>query len=167
MKIKLILILGILFSLYSCSTEENIIFEFDEVIYYNKDDIDSEFKSIYDCNTGELLEDFGCDILHDSRPEFLNDTTFADSLNLIGFTYHLIDRSFFDELRNIFTKKSLLMNETNSCEPIYRDLLIFRNKGSVKGVAKICFECNKAHIIGLPFKKIEYGKLEKILTKNR
>jgi hypothetical protein len=167
MKIKLILSLGILFGLYSCSPEENIILEFDEVVYYNKDDVNSEFKSVYDCNTGEPLEDYGCDILHDSRPYLLADTTFTDSLNLIGFNYHLIDSSFFDELRNIFTEKSSFINETNYCEPIYRDLLVFRNKGSVKGVAKICFECNKTHIIGLSFKKIKYGKLEKILNKNR
>ena len=170
MKIKLILILGVLFSLHSCSPEENIIFEFDELIYYNKDNVNSEFKSVYDCNTGEPLEDYGCDILHDSRPYLLNDTAFADSLNLIGFTYHYIDSSFFDKLRNIFMVKSSSINETNSCEPIYRDLLIFRNKGSVKVVAKICFECNKIHIIGLSFKNeggFEYSKLEKILNKNR
>ena len=167
MKIKLILILAILFGLYSCSSEENIILEFDEVIYYNKDVVNSEFKSAYDCNTGELLEDYGCDILHDSRPCLLGDTTFRDSLSLIGFNYHLIDSSFFDELRNIFSEKSSSTNETNSCEPIYRDLLIFRNKGSVKGVAKICFECNKTHIIGLPLKKIKLGKLEEILSENR
>ena len=39
------------------------------------------------------------------------------------------------------------MSET-ACIPVFRDILIFKKNNKSIGIAKICFECEKSHIVG-------------------
>ena len=52
---------------------------------------------------------------------------------------------------------------------MYRDIIIFKNKGTTVGVAKICFRCDQSSIIGTIANTDEFGmsgdfdRLDKLL----
>ena len=57
----------------------------------------------------------------------------------------------------IFTEKKHAEYYEFACIPIFRDVLIFKNKSKVVGIAKICFTCNNSVIVGTNANTEEFG----------
>jgi len=150
--------------LFSCSgTEKESYFDFDQVVHYSF----KNARTHFDCNTGVILEDFGCEIVNHVRPMKISDSLFIDSLHLLGYSKTEIDTSKYIKLKQVFSEtKPPLFDSYSACEPIYRDILIFKKSNQITGMAKICFECSQKVIIGNKVKvngNFDYSTLNEIL----
>jgi uncharacterized protein YxeA len=125
---------------YNEETTSEYFFAFDEVTYYKTDkgfnDLsiidDKKVKTLKDSITSKMMSDFEEAISYDVA------VTYLDS---IGFKHKQIPVSKHDALREIFREKSTKRTEWVSCEPIYRDIYVFKKNGKVSGIAKLCYEC--------------------------
>lgn len=78
----------------------------------------------------------------------IQDTLFLDSLELIGFQKKQINSKKYYQLNKVFSEKKMEEYGVTECIAIYRDILVFREKRKIIGLAKICFECQKYNIVG-------------------
>jgi len=171
MKFRSFIFLGIIASLLGCSNTSTQFFEFDEVLHYALDGSNTKTRDIYDCNTPNRLENFGCEIVNGYRPYNLTDVLFIDSLKLLNYKIRTIDTTMFEALKQIFHETNPpFFNTANACEPIYRDILVFKYMGNISGIAKVCFECGKKHIVGSNSKtdgNFAFSRLKTVLKQER
>lgn len=123
-------------------------FEFDEVDYYKSDIDEDEYGNQYDLAQNSKIDKLKFDIVFGDVPESINDTTFIKSMKKIGYEKKKIDSRDFSSLNEIFIEKYLTTVTSMACIEVFRDVLVFKNKGKVCGVAKICFSCNQYEIVG-------------------
>ncbi|NNT73251.1 hypothetical protein HKT18_13585 [Flavobacterium sp. IMCC34852] len=103
-------------------------------------------------------------------PKSISDTTFIKKLEKLGYLKTKIDSEKFDEINQIFTQKEHEEIYALACVYVYRDIMIFRRKSKIVGIAKICFECSSSQIHGTKANKDGFGmsgdfdKLYKILN---
>lgn len=130
------------------ANENMYYFEFDDVNYYHKDIIENDIFKEYE--KAKLL---GYDksylkIVNTEYPTNLNDKEFLNSLIKYGYKKNKVAKSKLNQINQIFSKKDCEELTTNGCVPIYRDILIFKKKNVIVGIAKVCFDCRNAYIIG-------------------
>jgi hypothetical protein len=123
-------------------------FEFDEVDYYKSDIDEGEYGDQYDRAQNSKVDKLKFDIVFGDVPESINDTTFIKSMKKIGYSKKKIDSKDFAEFNKIFAEKTPIEGVTAACIPVFRRVLVFKNKGKVSGVAKICFSCHQYEIVG-------------------
>jgi len=123
-------------------------FEFDEVDYYKSDIDEGEYGDQYDSAQNSKIDKLKFDIVFGDVPESINDTTFIKSMKKIGYEKKKIDSKDLAEFNKIFAEKTAIEGVTAACIPVFRDVLVFKNKGKVSGVAKICFSCHQYEIVG-------------------
>ena len=123
-------------------------FEFDEVDYYKSDIDEGEYGDQYDRAQNSKVDKLKFDIVFGDVPESINDATFIKSMKKSGYEKKKIDSKDFAELNKIFAEKSPIEGVTAACISVFRDVLVFKNKGKVSGVAKICFSCHQYEIVG-------------------
>ena len=111
------------------------------------------------------------EILTKYKPISLNDTI-LNYFQKYGFEKQKIDLSKFESVKDIFQLKKHERLDLYRCLPVYRDILIFKNKNQIIGTAKICFSCDEHVISGTEIdteyfgQSGEYKKLFKILDEN-
>jgi hypothetical protein len=104
-------------------------------------------------------------------PKDISDLWFIGKLNKIGFKKTMIDKKKFAEIDQFFVEKEAKEHLATSCIYIYRDILVFKKKSKVTGVAKICFGCMAHEITGTNANTDNFGqdgdydKLENLLKK--
>ena len=79
------------------------------------------------------------DFLSWKVPNELTDTLYISRLEEFDFDKEKIETAKFDSLRDIFQYKKHTDFFSARCLPTYNDILIFKNKGEIIGIAKICF----------------------------
>ncbi|PZR19509.1 MAG: hypothetical protein DI539_13780 [Flavobacterium psychrophilum] len=122
-------------------------FDFDEVVYYKTikdfdDLIDVDGKKVRtrkDSVTEQIISDFEEVVPYDVAAAYLDS---------IGFEKQVLLVSKHSELMEIFSEKSNLNIGSTTCEPIYRDVYVFKKNGKFSGMAKLCYECGLSHFIG-------------------
>lgn len=88
---------------------------------------------------------------------------------MCGYSKSKIDSAKFDEINEIFREKKHEEVYGHACIYVYRDILLFKKKSKVIGIAKLCFDCDASVIIGTKVNTNEFGmngdyeKLRKIL----
>lgn len=138
----------------------NYFFDFDEVNYYK---IKIEDDPIYDAAdrhrkrimsktktsaTAATDKDSLINgIILDYLPETVNDASFEKNLIEIGYTSKKLSKERFKELKEVFREKGINEGDV-ACIAIYRDIYVFKKKGKVSGVAKLCYDCEMSHFIG-------------------
>ena len=85
------------------------------------------------------------------------DSNLAENLFHWGYVRNSIKKKHFPTLDSIFCYHKVEESFSLECMPIYRDILIFRNKKEVKGIAQICFSCMHFFIIGANTKTYGFG----------
>lgn len=154
--------------------KETAYFEFDEVQHYY---FDIPNETIFEIgnrgfkNKNILSEDDQniLNIIVNYSPELVNDKDFSDALEKLHTFKHKISDSDIEILRTIFKEKKVFDSSMVACDPFYRDILVFRNKNHVTGIAKICYQCGLYHIIGARTNTDSFGeygdwdKLTKVL----
>lgn len=82
-----------------------------------------------------------------------------------------IDQSKFEQIDKIFREKIVFNKIETACIPWYNDILIFKKKGEIVGIAKINFDCGTNIIIGTNANTENFGqegdyeKLKELLKK--
>lgn len=147
--IKKYSVIVLLFLVASCkSKEEKMFFDFDKVEYYslNKDKESEIIENNGNGNKDLILND----ILYSEFPKKLNDELFYKTINLNGFSKFEISQDDSKYLREDIFKEgfSLKMFESmKACAPEYRDILVFKKKNEISGIAKICLGCGQFYFI--------------------
>jgi hypothetical protein len=97
------------------------------------------------------------DCLTDRLPQKL-DANLAEKLFHEGFIRNKIKKKEFQNLDQIFSYRNTDQAPVAECLPIYRDILIFRNKKEVKGIVQICFDCSQFMFIGSNVETFGFGQ---------
>lgn len=146
-------------------------FNYDEIEYYFGNYDEEKIGELYDNQSRSPFDSIKMGVVLGDIPQSINDLTFISKLKKIGYTYHKVDSAKFEEIDQIFLEKETKANIATSCIYIYRDILIFKKKHRVVGVAKICFGCMAHRIVGTNASTINFGqdgdyyKLEMILNR--
>lgn len=162
---KRILIFLAVLAVASCKNEktepagEQPYFLFDQVTYYHKDLSQQHVDSLYS-NQEKSRKDQGLlQIVTGNVPVNPRDTLFVNNMDILQFDKKEIDASKNDQLKNIFSQKKVTNSfEETACKPIYKDILVFRQKGNIVGVAKISFDCKKQQMVGIRYSPEDFGK---------
>ncbi|MEG1669128.1 hypothetical protein [Chryseobacterium sp.] len=176
-KLLSILILFIL-SFSAINAQELPFYDFDQVDYYSIDISDQNISKIeyqrkknsYEYKKISKKDSLFLSILRNNYPEKIEED-FPEKIIKYGFKKNDIDKKLYPEINNIFSEKNCSDNLESLCIPIFRDILIFSKKNKIIGIAKICYSCHLATIIGTEKSIRNFGscgdfiKLEKIMGK--
>ena len=86
------------------------------------------------------------------------DASLAENLFDLGFIRNEIKKNKFQKLDEIFSYRFTADRIFAECQPVYRDILIFRNKKTVKGIVQICFACSQFVFIGTNVETSSFGQ---------
>ncbi|MBC5864659.1 hypothetical protein L1S34_07270 [Flavobacterium sp. K77] len=145
-------------------------FEYDEIEYYQNEIEEDQIEELYDNQKKSVKDSLKMGVILGEIPKSITDTNFIDNLKSFGYTKSKIEPKKFDKIDEIFTEKKHSESYATACIYIYRDILIFKRKSKIIGIAKICFGCDANVIVGTKSNTEEFGmsgdyqKLRKILT---
>lgn len=133
----------------SCkSKEEKMFFDFDSVEYYSlKKTAEEQIRKNYQKDITDSIFD---NIFYKDYPKELNDSVFYRRINLDEFSKFELSQKDIEYLKNdIFIEKFSLkiFDARYACAPEYRDILVFKKKNQISGIAKICLSCRQFYLI--------------------
>ncbi|MCK6607700.1 MAG: hypothetical protein L6Q46_05265 [Flavobacterium sp.] len=140
---------------------------YDKIDHYH---LNTETSKIYNGLAHKEKEILN-EILYSASPSSINDLT---AINIIESQSEkkTIDSKFNSEIVKSVSLHEINQNEEQpitSCEPIYRDILIFRKENKITSIIKICFDCSENQVLGINFDSskyffgVNYKKLKKLL----
>jgi len=132
-------------------------FDFDHVDYYYND-MDENTASNLITIQRSALDSLKYDLLIDDRNELLDSVFSDENFRKTGFIKKTIADDDLKKLRILFSESPERESVAFACIPIYRDLLVFRKKGMITGVGKICFGCNRSKILGARINTNNFGQ---------
>jgi len=132
-------------------------FIFDQVDYFHTDISQPEVKELYQKPDKSRKDLAMLQIIGGNVPVNTLDTVFIHNMDVLGFTKKTLDKSLNSKLSKIFSVKHPENIVAAACEPTYRDILIFRQKRKVIGIAKLCFDCSESQITGARYDAREFG----------
>lgn len=144
-------------------------FDYDEIEYYKSEIEEDQIGELYDNQKKSIKDSLKMGIILGEIPKSISDTNFIDNLETFGYTKGKIEEKKFNEIDEVFTEKKHSEAYETACIYIYRDILIFKKKSKIIGIAKICFGCDANIIVGTKSNTEEFGmsgdyeKLRKIL----
>ncbi|KUJ62176.1 hypothetical protein AR687_09135 [Flavobacteriaceae bacterium CRH] len=145
-------------------------FNYDEIIHYKNDFKEKKIAQLYDNYEKSEKDSFRFGVIVGKIPKSIDEVGFLDKLETIDYTKTSVDSKKFKQIDKIFTEKKHDQVFELSCIYVYRDILIFKKKSKIVGVAKICFGCGASIILGTKSNTEEFGqsgdyeKLEKLLN---
>jgi hypothetical protein len=143
-------------------------FSYDEIVHYKNNFDKMKLNEVIKNKSYSEIDSLRNGVLLEYIPKAINDTSFVQKLESLGYKKTIIEKDKFEELNEIFSIKKVDVIES-SCVYIYRDILIFKKKSKIVGIAKICFGCDDSQIFGAKKKDeiirqyIDFEKIEKIL----
>lgn len=151
-KFKIMNLIICLILLTSCNKKganDNMnYFDFDDIEYYNKNVSKKDVLIEYEKSKSINYDNNYLKIIENEYPIKLDDKEFITNMVKFGYLKKQVNKSEHSLINKIFSKNNCTELTTNGCIPIFRDILIFKKKGIIVGIAKVCFECRTAHIIG-------------------
>lgn len=162
MKKAILLLLSIF--LFSCNKKEKInvgdlpFFKFDKIDYYRTDISREALDSIGMKQEKSRKERALMQVLVQNIPVNTMDTLFINNMEILGFEKSVIDSSQYKRISNLFSLHDTANIDASACAVIFRDVLVFRKKDKVIGVAKICFDCGQNHIVGARYDSSKFGQ---------
>ncbi len=166
MKVLNIILITLFFLVLSCKnkTENNevteigqpdfvqkygkLFFDYDEIEYYHIDYDEKENQILIPKNLKSKIKKLNLNLELGDIQNDIKDVDFINKLENIGFIKKEIDKSNFNEINEIFIEKKVKNPKYMKCLPIFRDILVFKKKGKIIGISKICFSCLQNQIIG-------------------
>lgn len=136
---------------------EQSFFDFDKVEHYHLAISKSNYDSIL-ANPNKSRLDAGLmQILREKIPVSGIDTLFIPNMDILKFQKHEIAADKHQKLKEIFSVKAAHENPSTTCESIFRDVLVFRNKGKFIGVAKLDLNCESEYLMGARYSSSSFG----------
>ena len=132
-------------------------FEYDEIEYYQSEIEEDQIDELYDNQEKSKKDSLKMGIILGEIPKSINDTKFIDNLKSFGYTKSKIEENKFNKIDEVFTEKKHSEAYQTACIYIYRDILIFKKKSKIIGIAKICFGCDANVIVGTKANTEEFG----------
>ncbi|MFC7772411.1 hypothetical protein [Flavobacterium sp. GCM10027622] len=132
-------------------------FEYDEIEYYKSEIEEDQIGDLYDNQKKSLKDSLKMGIILGEIPKSISDTNFIDYLKSFGYTKSKIEENKFNKIDEVFTEKKHSEVYATACIYIYRDILIFKKKSRIVGIAKICFGCDASIIVGTKSNTDEFG----------
>ncbi|WDF59686.1 hypothetical protein PQ462_23600 [Flavobacterium sp. KACC 22758] len=137
------------FLMLSCkSKEEKMFFDFDSVEYYSLNK--SKEEEMGENNSKSIDNGIFDKIFFDDYPDKINNGIFYKTINSEGFSKFKLSQKDAEYLKSdIFLEKSSLkmLENVYACAPQYRDILVFKKKNQISGIAKICLSCRQFYLI--------------------
>lgn len=147
--------------------------------FFAYDAIDYYFSNISDSAVLEMsivhepidppVDSLQRDVVTGDVPRDVFDLKFLDSMASIGYRKKTVNPRLFPAIDSLFTVQPVDNLISTKCIYVYRDILIFKQKGKVVGTAKICFTCMAHEIRGVYGDTRSFGqnggyqKLEELL----
>lgn len=132
-------------------------FDYDHVDYYYADYGPEKLSESYDKRENSLLDSIQFKVITGSTPENIQDTFFIGKLEKLGYKKTVLDAGKVTELRKYFVEKKVKKISRDACKPVFRDILIFKKRDNITGIAKICFDCNQQRIRGTQLNTDNFG----------
>lgn len=152
---KIIASLIIASILFGCGEKEKNHFfsDFNSIEHYSfpKEYDDSVYSfAMAPCDTTfNEIENIWCEIIFNKKKSIEEFEPFLNGLISSGFSLETYsEQEKLDQLNNAFTPAEPKMYDMYECAPVYRDILVFKKDNKIKGVAQICFQCEKSNFIG-------------------
>ncbi len=143
------IILFAIFILFTSCENDKPFFDFDEAYLYQISVEESNnYFSDYKSTSQKEKDEFNKIAFMYSYPKTLNDKWFFDKVGTYYPTKQKIENSKLKELSDIFTERKEEKTLVTACDPIFRNIFIFKKNGKVVGISKICFGCLEEHTIG-------------------
>ncbi len=141
-----------------CCKPSKPFFDFDEVYHYqiSEKQEDAFYKDSMKVSQMDK-QDFRKIIMGRTYPSGLNDKWYLGKLERFYPKKQKIANNKLNELSGIFSENTQERTEFAACEPIYRDVFIFKKKGKIVGISKICFDCSEQHTIGAKANTHNFG----------
>lgn len=118
-------------------------FDFDEIDYYRPKKIRRDVSVLgakEDKTPDDLLK---IKILISKYPESISNDYFLKDFSKLGLKKYVIKKSHLSKIDGVFSVKENGFFTVSGCIAIYNDILVFKKKGKVTGLVKICFDCNQ------------------------
>lgn len=130
------------------SNKVDSYFDFDEVEHFQTDykKFEKDGESIYSKVPEDQQEQDLLNVLLSRKVSF-QDTVLIKNLEQLGFDKLKLSINKVDQLKKLFNPKKSKYGEVTFCDPIYNDILLFKNKNKIVGFAKICFGCSKMIVV--------------------
>jgi len=135
--------------------ENKAFFDFDAIHHYSTD-VDA--KAVYDLYEQDSLTDSDKMLMAILMDPVSQDFSFINNLEKLNFIQKDIDSNKLELINDLFKVKIVDEYTATACEPLYRDVLIFRKNSDITGIAKICFGCDKHSIIGAKVPTASFGQ---------
>ena len=149
--------------------QDDYYFDFDQIDHYSIEVDENKLLDRYDALDLSEEESLLLAVIIRDTPTSLSDTAFLADLESAGFQKKILKGSKLEEINEIFRKKLHKEVSAMACIAVYRDVLVFRKKEKIVGIAKICFSCKQNQIHGTEIETWDFGqsgdydKLESIL----
>lgn len=160
-------------SLISCKTEEKPFLDFDQIDYYslNISDLDEgrirvkEIKSNEDINFLAILDGYvAVNLNNDSIINKIEATNY--------FKLHKVPISDNNSISELFSpylnSEASFFLVSSLCLHAYRDILVFKKDEEIRGIAFVCFYCDRVIYYsknGEQIVNVNFEELEKVLNK--
>ena len=95
--------------------------------------------------------------LLDYGPDSIGNAEHFRHLERLGYSKRDMSAAQMDTLRTIFCERVHDDFMTTACVAVWRDILLFKQKGELTGTAKICFDCYRSSINGTRRNTAEFG----------
>ena len=151
------IILFLTIILLSCNSKGEKYFEYDESEYYKNEIEEDQIGELYDNQKKSTIDSLKMGVILGEIPNSISSTEFIQHLKSFGYTKSKIDSTKFNKIDEIFTEKSHSELYANACVYIYRDILVFKKKSKIIGIAKMCFGCDASVIVGTKSNTEEFG----------
>jgi hypothetical protein len=132
-------------------------FEYDEIDYYKSEIEEDKIKELYDNQKKSVKDSLKMGIILGVIPKSISDTNFISHLESFGYKKSKIEEKKFNKIDEVFTEKKHSEVYATACIYIYRDILIFKKKSKIIGIAKMCFGCDASVIVGTKCNTDEFG----------
>ncbi len=166
---KITLLLAI-FSLISCKSVDNSIFTINENSELNFYRVTDKSENLFGQDS-VVVPKFFEELMFESLPEQLPTESEIKSIEKFYKKIDLNKKSKM-EIAEILNEADFPISKAtfelgNMCAPVYRDILIFKEKGKVTAFAKICLSCYKNYVIlgenQFVNTEIKYEEIHKLL----
>ncbi|MFT3793202.1 hypothetical protein [Flavobacterium sp.] len=159
---KTLITLALCLLLVSCNDKKPTgplpFFHFDEIDYYHIGISEEEATEMSIKQDKTRKEQALLQIINGNVPVNTRDTLFINNMDILRFEKHDIDPKFNPQFADLFRVRENVKPEAVSCISVYRDVLVFRQKDKVVGVAKICFDCGTDEIVGSRYDTSTFGE---------
>ncbi len=144
-------------------------FDSDKIDHYYLDISEDDFMKLIRKKTQTKREVEFSELFTGHYPDNIQKEDFGKILLKHNYKKSILDITQEKKIENVFSEKDRPIPDAAACIAEYRDIFIFKKRGEIIGLAKICFKCNRFQITGSKINTDVFGffdeldKLKKIV----